>query len=205
MPVQFRSSAPCAASSMAERQALNLCPVWVQVPGGAPCGSEGNWHTSRAQTPRGLRVRLAPSAPDGHWENWQIRRALEPEFPGSRPGWPAAPPRTACGPAFVRREARFDTGWRLHVLVAQIGRGARSRAWRLRVRIPPGTPGPRVQRPDVPCKNGSRGWHSAGAPLGNGVTGSLLAFEATRCAFESRFPSSCLFSDNGQHATSVRR
>jgi hypothetical protein len=86
-----------------------------------------------------------------------------------------------------------------------IGRGARSRAWRLRVRIPPSTPRPWVQRPGVPCKNGSRGWHSAGAPLGNGVTGSLLAFEATRCASESRFPSSCLFSANGQHAASVRR
>ena len=32
------------------------------------------------------------------------------------------PPRTACGPVLVRREARFDTGWRLHVLVDQTGR-----------------------------------------------------------------------------------
>jgi hypothetical protein len=53
---------------------------------------------------------------------WQTRRALTPEFPGSRPGWPATPPRTACGPAPVRREARFDTGWRLHVLVDQMSR-----------------------------------------------------------------------------------
>jgi hypothetical protein len=45
------------------------------------------------------------------------------------------------------------------------GRGARSRAWRLRVRIPPSTPRPWVQRPGGPCRSGSRGWHSAGAPL----------------------------------------
>jgi hypothetical protein len=29
------------------------------------------------------------------------------------------PMRTACGSAFVRRTARFDTGYRLHVFVAQ--------------------------------------------------------------------------------------
>ena len=32
--VRLPGTAPRAASSMVERQALNLCPVWVQVPGG---------------------------------------------------------------------------------------------------------------------------------------------------------------------------
>ena len=43
----------------------------------------------------------------------QTRRALDAELPGSRPGWPATPPRTACGSPFVRGTARFDPGWRL--------------------------------------------------------------------------------------------
>jgi hypothetical protein len=54
----------------------------------------------------------------------QTRRALDPELPGSRPGWPALPPCTACGSAFVRRTARFDPGWRLSC--ARGGMGGRT-------------------------------------------------------------------------------
>jgi hypothetical protein len=59
-------------------------------------------------------------------------------FPGSKPGIPARPPRTACGSAFVRRTARFDPGWRLSYARAATGRRARLRCVYLRVRVPPG-------------------------------------------------------------------
>jgi hypothetical protein len=137
--VRFPGGAQCAASSAVERWTLNpgrrefdpLAAHHAEVKGtGIP-------HQLK---PGGLRVRLAPSALNGHWENWQIRRALDPEFPGSRPGWPASPPRTACGPAPVRPEARFDTGWRLRVLVDQTAGVTIPRRSAVRVRIAPGTP-----------------------------------------------------------------
>jgi hypothetical protein len=41
--------------------------------------------------------------------------------------------------------------------------------------------------------------------MGNGVIGIPQIFGILRCASESRFPSSGLFSDNGQYAALVRR
>jgi hypothetical protein len=40
--------------------------------------------------------------------------------------------------------------------------------------------------------------------MGNGVIGSPGVLETSRCASESRFPSSCLLSGNGEHAALVR-
>ena len=189
---------------MAERQALNLCPVWVQVPGGAPCGSDGNRRDLASSN-------LAVCAFESHLPHrWPLGEFGRSAGPWTRSFLVRGQDGQLRRRAQLRPRSRTAGDPGRHRVAAPcacspIGRGARSRAWRLRVRIPPGTRRPWVQRPDVPCKNGSRGWHSAGAPLGNGVTGSLLALEATRCASESRFPSSCLFSGNGQHAALVRR
>jgi hypothetical protein len=167
-------------------------------------GVTASGETSRAQISRYVRSNRTFRT------RWPLGELADPPGPGPGVSWFEARMASCAAAHGLRPRFRKAGGPVRHRVAAPCacsptGRGARSRTWRLRVRIPPGTPGPRVQRPDVPCKDGSRGWHSAGAPLGNGVTGSLLAFEATRCASESRFPSSCLFSDNGQHAALVRR
>ena len=81
MPVRFRSSAPRAASSMAERQALNLCRSGFKSLVAHHAGVKGTG-IPRELRPRGLRVRLAPSAPDGHWGNM-----ADPPGPGPGVSW----------------------------------------------------------------------------------------------------------------------
>lgn len=80
------------------------------------------------------------------------------------------PPRTACGPAVVRRDVRVGTGRRLSCALGgmadALARGASSREG-----SPGSSPGGRTQclrvrRPAAPCKNGSRGQHSAEARIG---------------------------------------
>ena len=162
MPVRFRSSAPRAASSMAERQALNLCRSGFKSLVAHHAGVKGTG-IPRELRPRGLRVRLAPSA--------LIPGGLLASHQGPEP-WPRwfDPSPGLCRRARLRPRPRKAGDPGRHRVAAPCacsptGRGARSRAWRLRVQIPPGTPGPWVQGPDGPCKSASRGWHSAGAPL----------------------------------------
>ena len=112
MPVRFRSSAPRAASSMAERQALNLCRSGFKSLVAHHAGVKGIG-IPRELRPRGLRVRLAPSAPDGHWGNM-----ADPPGPGPGVSWFEARMASfaaahGCGPALVRRVTRVGTGWRL--------------------------------------------------------------------------------------------
>ena len=92
--------------------------VRVQVPGGAPCGSEGNWHTSRAQISRLARSTRAFRT------RWPLGEYGRPAGPWTRSSWFEARMASfaaahGCGPALVRRVTRVGTGWRLHVLVAQ--------------------------------------------------------------------------------------
>jgi hypothetical protein len=116
--VRLPPSAPGAASSMAERQALNLCRSGFKSLVAHHAGVKGIG-IPRELRPRGLRVRLAPSAPDGHWGNM-----ADPPGPGPGVSWFEARMASfaaahGCGPAPVRRVTRVGTGWRLHGLVAQ--------------------------------------------------------------------------------------
>jgi hypothetical protein len=118
MRVRLPPSAPGAASSMAERQALNLCRSGFKSLVAHHAGVKGIG-IPRELEPRGLRVRLAPSAPDGHWGN-----LADPPGPGPGVSWFEARMASfaaahGCGLALVRRVTRVGTGWRLHVLVAQ--------------------------------------------------------------------------------------
>src|SRR5690349_12349117 len=164
MPVRFRSSAPRVASSMAERQALNLCRSGFKSLVAHHAGVKGTG-IPRGLRPRGLRVRLAPSAPDGHWGNM-----ADPPGPGPGVSWFEARMASfaaahGCGPALVRRVTRVGTGWRLHVLVAQQaeapGRGPGGCGFKSRLAHQ--APGSK-DRADL-VSPPSRGWHSAGAPL----------------------------------------
>ena len=163
MPVRFRSSAPRAASSMAERQALNLCRSGFKSLVAHRAGVKGTG-IPRDFKPRGLRVRLAPSAliPGGLLASHQGPEPWPRWFDPSPGSFAAA---HGCGPALVRRVTRVGTGWRLHVLVAQQaeapGRGPGGCGFKSR--LAHRAPGSK-DRTDF-CKSASRGWHLAGAPL----------------------------------------
>ena len=111
--------------------------------------------------PRGLRVRLAPSAliPGGLLASHQGPEPWPRWFDPSPGSFAAA---HGCGPALVRRVTRVGTGWRLHVLVAQqaeaLGRGPRGCGFesRLAHRARGSS-----DRADL-VSPASRGWHSAG-------------------------------------------
>ena len=114
---------------------------------------------------RGLRVRLAPSAPDGHWGNLADPPGFEPGVSWFEARMASFAAAHGCGLALVRRVTRVGTGWRLHVLVAQQaeapGRGPGGCGFesRLAHRAPGSN-----DRADL-VSPASRGWHSAGAPL----------------------------------------
>ena len=151
--VQFPGEALRAASIMVMQLALTQ-RNGVRSPGGAR-GSDGNLadHASSNLAVCAFDSRLPyPMAIGGIW---QTRRALNPEFPGSRPGWPASPPRTACGFAFVRRMARFDPGWRLSRPRSPTAGGTALRSPAVRVRVAPRTRCLSGRRSSAPCKGGS--------------------------------------------------
>jgi HNH endonuclease len=106
--------------------------------------------------------------------------------PGSEPGdgqrsswfesrFPSFAAAHGCGPALVQRVIRVGTGWRLHALVAQSGRGASMRCWRLRVRLPPSVRCPSDRRPVAPCKGSP-----PSSTLGKGSDGRLLCRQGHR-------------------------
>lgn len=112
------------------------------------------------------------------------------------------PPRTACGPALVRRDVRVGTGRRLHALVPQSGRRARLSAVLLRVRLPPSVLA-RVRFPGAQlhaCRIGVRqplvgvaspGRHRGQAPCGRGAVGSASPCQGEGRGFETRRPLAC--------------
>src|SRR5437016_2069222 len=106
MPVRFRSSAPRAASSMAERQALNLCRSGFKSLVAHHAGVKGTG-IPRELRPRGLRVRLEPSAliPGGLLASHQGPEPWPRWFDPSPGSFAAA---HGCGLALVR--ACPDTG-----------------------------------------------------------------------------------------------
>jgi hypothetical protein len=203
--VRLPSSAPGAASSMAERQALNLCRSGFKSLVAHHAGVKGIG-IPRELKPRGLRVRLAPSAPDGHWGN-----LADP--PGSEPGVSWFEARMAsfaaahgCGLALVRRVTRVGTGWRLHVLVAQQaeapGRGPGGCGFKSR--LAHRAPGSK-DRTDLvsPLAEGGtrRGLHWPVALS----AGALRLWTVRRRWFDSSPASSRLRSSSGQSVSSVRR
>lgn len=121
----------------------------------------------------------------------QTRRALDAELPGSRPGWPAMPPRTACGSAFVRRTARFDPGRRLSCPRSPMAGGTPLRWAAVPVRVRPRIR-PRVRRPGFPCTEclagvGTwRGLTVAGCSAGRGRRALLGPGQATSSRAEGR-------------------
>jgi hypothetical protein len=145
---------------MAERQALNLCRSGFKSLVAHHAGVKGIG-IPREFKPRGLRVRLAPSAliPGGLLASHQGSDPWPRWFDPSPGSFAAA---HGCGPVLVRRVTRVGTGWRLHILVAhdrryhleEVGSARSNRA---------GDTRPWVQRPGRPCTSASRGWHLVGA------------------------------------------
>ena len=204
MPVRFRSSAPRAASSMAERQALNLCRSGFKSLVAHHAGVKGTG-IPRELKPRGLRVRLAPSAliPGGLLASHQGPEPWPRWFDPSPGSFAAA---HGCGLALVRRVTRVGTGWRLHVLVAQPaeapGRGPGGCGFKSR--LAHRAPGSK-DRTDLvsPLAEGGtrRGLHWPVALS----AGALRLWTVRGRWFESSPASSRLRSSSGQSISSVRR
>ena len=91
----------------------------------------------RELRPRGLCVRIAPSALDGEWRNLAARLVLAQEVPGSSPGSPALPPRTAAAPPSYGGWPGPAPGGGSLALVPQAGRRTWLRTMWMRVRVPP--------------------------------------------------------------------
>jgi hypothetical protein len=188
MGVRSSSSAPCAASSAVEQPTLNRkggSSILSRRTLARVTLTRQSW---RAQTSPSAGSNPAPRT-NGEWCNQATRLPLKQESPGSSPGSPAPPPRTACGPAFVQRAARFDPGWRLSIRSYSSGRETTLRAWTARVRVPPSVRRPSDRCPSAPCKGSGpvRPW--GGAPVGGSSIGRAAVFGTAGSRFESWAPS----------------
>ena len=192
---------------MAERQALNLCRSGFKSLVAHHAGVKGTG-IPRELRPRGLRVRLAPSAPDGHWGNM-----ADPPGPGPGVSWFEARMASfaaahGCGPAFVRRATRGR-----HRVAAPSPRrptvgGTTLRRWAVHVRIAPRTHFAPVaqQAKRTPCKRQTSVRNRSGASVaGCSVGRGAAALNRETTLFESSPASSRLRSSSGQSVSSVRR
>lgn len=107
---------------LAQRQSTWLLPrgSGYRNSGGVPRAGTVNWPSGSPQ--KRADVGSTPTSRTGAgWDDWPPSRTLNPAHAGSNPAPAAAPSHTACDLAPVRQETRVGTGWRLHVLVLQLG------------------------------------------------------------------------------------
>ena len=188
--------APLRTALKLRWQSTRLKPGRVQVrrlrePRG--CSSMAEPHPSKVRT--GVRFPVAARSASS---TMALHLALNQEVLGSNPRGRTSAAAHGCGPAFVPRAVRVGTGRRPRPGRPTAGVTA-LRPPDVRVRVPVWTPRRYARlrlRLCNPERVGSAPTGGSGGEWGNG---SLRAFEALRCASESRFPSSGPCSSMAEH------
>ena len=181
--------------------------VRVQVPGGAPCGSEGNWYTSRAQTSRLARSTRAFRT------RWPLGEYGRPAGPWTRSFLVRSQDGQLCRRARLRPRLRKAGDPGRHRVAAPSPRrptvgGTTLRRWAVHVRIAPRTHFAPVaqQAKRTPCKRQTSVRNRSGASVaGCSVGRGAAALNRETTLFESSPASSRLRSSSGQSVSSVRR